>query len=152
MLNKISLLFPFVLLFSFLSFGEIIKISNLEKYDKDKYTFKRDIFSPQSSLAKNPRIKEFLNKTRNKVIEKKEEIKEDINSTIVYEGFLSKKGKTLAMLAINGEFFIVSEGGRLQNRILIKSINSKNIIIEVESKDISIRKKGVSDEYKKINL
>ena len=104
-------------------------------------------------LVKDVEIKEMKSKAiRELEIKKKEELKSEVFSTIVYEGLLLKNGKILALISINGEFFVISEDTKLLNRILIKKINKKNILVEVEKKDILIEKKGVSDENKKINF
>lgn len=153
MLNRISLIFFMGLILNLFSMGEIIKVSKLQQIEMKKFILKRDIFSPQATSS-NIDIKKKIEKKSEleKEIQQKEELKAEISSTIVYEGFLLKNGKTLAMVIINGEFFIVSEGTKLLNRILIKKIGKTNILVEVESKNILIERKGVSDEYEKINF
>jgi type II secretory pathway component PulC len=120
--------------------AELLKLSLLAK-PAPKFTLKLDIFQGRNpadlensrpAAAMGPVQAEDLQKT----------IAEEIQQSITYEGFIVKNGRKLALLNVSGEFFAVSEGEIVLEKIKILKIGKDKVIIEYDGQPYDIRFKG----------
>ena len=132
--------------------GEIIKRSLLEKKEKLEFTIKRDIFSPDPMAPVNPMAKgsqpvqppplPIIKEPPKVEVDEKTEIENEIRGSLFYEGYLLKNSKNYALVSMNGEFYAVTSGDMLQDRIKITGIQRKAISVEVQSYSFEIQLKG----------
>lgn len=127
--------------------GELIKTSSIVKVKKGDVKVKRNIFSPRKTIVRprtvNPRTISAMN---NPVKKKKEETPKDrVIATVFYEGFLLKGDKRYALLKVNGRYYIPGEGDLVDGKIRLKTIEEKKVLLEIESSEVTIVKKGERD-------
>jgi uncharacterized protein YneF (UPF0154 family) len=130
---------------------DIIKTSQLKKKQKE-FKITRDIFSSfKEDLSKKPpvnreQIREIPKKPPKKTVEQRaEEEREEITSSIKFEGYVIRKSRNLASITINGEFFI---DDIILERIKVVKIEKSHITVEVDKKKYEIKLKGDEDnEY-----
>ncbi len=132
----------FVLITVFLPFYincELIKTDMVNIDKAYKFKVKRNIFGFQkTNIPIEP---------RNKIIEKKEEIaieekETKIIATVFYEGFLLKGKQVYALLNVNNKFYVSREGDIIPDNIVVKRIMEKSVILEIESSEVTVLKKG----------
>jgi hypothetical protein len=120
--------------------GELLKLSLLKK-TVPHFSLKRDIFNgataqvdsrPGQPSAQNAVQAEAARRT----------IAEEIYQSISYEGYVSKSGRSSALLNISGEFFMVNEGDLLLQKIKILKISKELVTIEYENLPYDIKLKG----------
>ncbi len=141
MLNRFLIV---LLLIPSIHFGEIIKVSRIKNRDIKELKIIRNIFSPNGRIGDRGKkvTSDRIDKVKtlkNTVVEKKED---KIITTVFYEGYLIKGERVFALLKVNGEFFVSKEGDEIPGKIILKRIMEKRIILEIESSEVSISKKG----------
>jgi len=132
---------------------EIIKRSKLDKIGKKKFSIQRDIFSPDPmkpadplAAAKRPPpppppvIEPALIKKVE--VDEKENIENQIRGSLFYEGYVIKHSKNYALVSMNGEFYAVTSGDMVLERIKINKIDRKAVTVEVETHTFEIQLKG----------
>ena len=137
----------FVIMFFITSFlsGDIFLFKKME-IKPDRFIVARDIFKLKKRSENLITQRKILIKEENlKIEEKKQELRTEIKDSIVYEGMLRKGNKILALLNLNGDFFIVSRDDKVLNKIKILDINGKKITVLADSVKIEILKKGETD-------
>ncbi len=126
-----------------MNFGELIKTLKINEVSKADLKISRNIFSPQKMVAPvlggNSKIISSLNKKEEK---KKEVVEDKVIATVFYEGFLLKGQKKYALLKVNGQYYISGEGDSIPGSILLKKILEKKVLLEIESSEVVITKKG----------
>lgn len=143
MSDKIILI-AILLFFPLINNCELIKSEKLKEQKEAAFTIKRNIFSPQKIFAGETR-KEIEKKiaVKNAVLKKeKDEQENKVIATVFYEGFLLKDNQIYALLKVNDQFYISRVGDRLPGNILIKEIFEKKVMLEIESSEVSVSKKG----------
>lgn len=155
-------LFTFTLLFMMLFAAqmlqaEIIKVSQLKKLqeekDKKEFSIERDIFSPFKRNFKKLNVQPELpppppppvKREEEKVKEKKADQMQVVNEilqSVAYEGYVMRDSKQVALLTVNGEFFVVGRDDILMEKIKIINVDKKFITVEVDSNVIEINLKG----------
>lgn len=131
--------------------SEIIDISDLNKGQKEKkeFSIERDIFSPfKGSFSRRPKEKIELPlpvKPEKKVEEGIKDKADEIRESVAFEGYVIRKAKKLALLTINGEFFVVGKDDIVLDKIKIKKVDKKNVTIEIDSNVFEIKLKGDDD-------
>jgi hypothetical protein len=128
---------------------EIINISKLTK-GIQKFTIKRDIFSPDIMRPNVPAprlpTQEMLlpkKEDEKKVEQEKKSILEDeIRNNLSYEGYVVKNSKNIALVSLNGEFYAVSEGDIVDEKITIIMIEKEAITVEFDNNILEIQLKG----------
>jgi len=126
---------------------ELIKTDKIT-IDKDSvFEVKRDIFDLQrkSVLQDNERKIAESKKEPDVEIKDTEEKETKVIATVFYEGFLLKGDEVYALLKVNSQFFISKEGDKLPDDIVIRRIMKKSVLLEIESNEITILKKGEGD-------
>jgi hypothetical protein len=137
--------------------AETIKVSQLEKLQKEKekkeFSIERDIFSPfkrkfkkskaQSELPPPPPppVKVKDEETKEKKPDQMQVVNEILQS-VAYEGYVMRDSKQVALLTVNGEFFVVGKDDILMEKIKIINVDKKIITVEVDSNVIEINLKG----------
>jgi len=131
---------------------EIILISKLEKSNNLEFTLKRDIFSPDPIKPADPLAKPIkllppppppvIEKKPEVKIDEKEEIENQIRGSLFYEGYVLKNSKNFALVSMNGEFYAVTTGDMVQERVKIAKIQREAITVEVKSYSFEIQLKG----------
>jgi hypothetical protein len=120
--------------------GELLRLSLLKK-NMPAFTVKRDIFNGGSaSAAAGQPGKQAPPAVQAAAVQKT--IAEEIYQSVSYEGFVIKDGKRSALLNVSGEFFMVSEGDLVLEKITILKISRDVVTIEYESAPYEIRIKG----------
>lgn len=155
-------LFTFTLLFMMLSVpqalqAEIIKVSQLKKLqeerEKREFSIERDIFSPfKRKITKSKMQTELpppppppVNREEEKVKDEKPDQMQVVNEilqNVAYEGYVMRNSKQVALLTVNGEFFVVGKDDILMEKIKIINVDKKFITVEVDSNVIEINLKG----------
>ncbi|MEN8221847.1 MAG: hypothetical protein ABFR36_01200 [Acidobacteriota bacterium] len=127
--------------------GKLIKTSLISDVKETDLRINRNIFSPRkisgSVQSGSSKMISPLNKPEPK---KKEETTEDkVIAMVFYEGFLFKGDRKYALLKVNGQYYISGEGDKIPGSILLKKILEKKVLLEIESAEIIITKKGEKD-------
>ena len=143
MSGKILLLIAIFLIPVLIS-GELIKTSAINEVTKGDRKVSRNIFSPRKTISSVKMIKSNAALQKKRLEQKKrEETTEDrVIATVFYEGFLLKENKKFALLKVNGQYYISGEGDKIPGSIILKKIYEKKILLEIESSEVIIAKKG----------
>ncbi len=128
----------------FLLSGELIKSSKVSNHGKLHFEIKRNIFSSQkiSKLRKGSIASRKNDIKKAELMKETEKAETRVIASVFYEGFLIKGSKIYALLKVNGQFYISKEGDRIPGNISIKQILEKKIVLEIESSEVSVLKKG----------
>jgi hypothetical protein len=128
--------------------AEKINVSKLKK-EKKEFSIERDIFSPvkrKINVRKpddTPVLPPKPEKTPKKKIPKVEEdVSEEVMQNVAYEGYVIRNGKNLALLTVNGEFFVVGKDDIILEKYKIVNVDRKTVTIEVDSQEVEITLKG----------
>ena len=127
---------------------EIINISKLDKVAKE-FSINRDIFSPDPMKPVAPgSVRQEVTpvppplpgeiKKEIPSVDPKAEIEKEIQG-LSYEGYVVKNSKKCALVSMNGEFFPVTVGDIILEKIKIIKIDRKAITVEVESYEFEIQ-------------
>ncbi len=138
MSNKRIAAIILILGFPLLHRGELIRKSLLLK-PPVPFAFAKDLFAPQAAGMAGGET------TRTKTEQQKEKqktIQEEISQSVLYEGYLIKNGKKTALLSVSGDFFYVSEGDSILDKIKIVGISQETVVIEYENQKFEIKLKG----------
>jgi len=118
--------------------AELLKLGLLKK-PAPRFTLRLDIFQGRrgdgGARAAGPAgasQPEALQKT----------IAEEIAQSVFYEGFIVKNSKKSALLNVSGEFFAVSEGDMILDKIKVLKISKDTVTIEYDGQPYEIRIKG----------
>lgn len=137
--------------------AEIIKVSQLEKLQEEKgkkeFAIERDIFSPFKRKFKKSNVQSELpppppppvKMAEEKVKDEKPDqmqVVNEIMQSVAYEGYVMRDSKQVALLTVNGEFFVVGKDDILMEKIKIINVAKKFITVEVDSNVIEINLKG----------
>jgi hypothetical protein len=127
--------------------AEKIKVSTLKK-EKKEFSIERDIFSPIKRKI-NVRKPEDLpppppkQEKKTKELPKVEvDVAEEVMQRVAFEGYVIRNGKHLALLTVNGEFFVVGKDDIILEKYKIVNVDRKLVTIEVDSKEVEISLKG----------
>ncbi len=129
--------------------AEIIKVSRLKK-TQEEFTVKRDIFSPikRNSTAPRP-IRPVAPPPVNKEeLKQKDQVEidadvvEEVRSNVIYEGYAFRKGKKVALLTVNGEYFAVAKDEMVLDKMTVIAITNEAITVDMEGAQIEINVKG----------
>jgi hypothetical protein len=125
---------------------QIIRISKLDRAAKE-FSINRNIFSPDP-MKPDPGSgrKSFtpppppppVEKRNLPTVDPKAGIEEEIQG-LSYEGYVIKNSKNCALVSMNGEFFAVTSGDIILEKIKIIKIDRKTITVEVESHEFEIQ-------------
>lgn len=129
-----------------LGMAEIIKVSSM-KGERGKFSVLRNIFSPLPRVPQQrltPHTQPTLPKPE--VKEVKANLENEVRRSVFYEGYISKGEKRHALLNVSGEYFVVTEGDIVLQRIKVIKVQKKSIVIEVESCSYDIARKGENGE------
>ena len=137
--------------------AEIIKLSQLEKLQEEKekkeFSIERDIFSPFKRKITTSKMQTELpppppppvKMEEEKVKDEKQDQMQVVNEvlqSVAYEGYVMRNSKQVALLTVNGEFYVVGKDDILMEKIKIINVDKKFITVEVESNVIEINLKG----------
>lgn len=133
-----------MILIPFMLSSELIKSSKIDKQGKSHFEIKRNIFSPQKTLnlRKGSKAARDENYKKAELIKKREKAETRIIASVFYEGFLIKGSRIFALLQVNGQYYISKEGDRIPGNISVKKILEKKVVLEIESSEVSVLKKG----------
>ena len=150
MLSKWILGILMVLFGSMVHYGEIIQTSKLNK-EKTQWIMKRDIFSQMRVPVKmTPRQIQQISEKEQAIEEKKEndenKIQREVMESVIYEGYVKKSQNTFALVSVGGEYYFVTPGELILERIKIVHVGSAEMIVEVESQNFEIKLKGDEDD------
>jgi len=128
-------------------FGELIKTSAIAEMKKEDVQVKRNLFSPRKTMLSARTARVAVIPTEKEVEKKKEEEakKDRVIATVFFEGFLLKGEKKYALLKVDGQYYISGEGDLIDGKIRIKRILEKKVLLEIESSEVTILKKGEGD-------
>ncbi len=143
MSGKIILLL-LIFLFPVLASGELIKISAINEVTKGDLKISRNIFSPRKTIISDKIISSNaeIQKKQQEQKKKEETVEDRVIATVFYEGFLLKENRKFALLKVNGQYYISGEGENIPGSIILKKIFEKKILLEIESSEVIIAKKG----------
>lgn len=117
--------------------AELLKLSLLKK-PAPRFTLRLDLFQEsggRSAASAETPAPAAIQKT----------IAEEIAQSVFYEGFIVKNSKKSALLSVSGEFFSVSEGDTILDKIKVLKISKDSVTIEYDSHPYEIRIKGDSN-------
>ena len=126
---------------------EIIRISKLDELAKE-FSITRDIFSPDLMRPVDPGSgrQQFTPPPPPPPVNQQELPKVDTGAIIeeeiqglAYEGYVIKNSKNYALVSMNGEFFAVTVGDIILEKIKIIKIDRKSIKVEVDSHEFEIQ-------------
>jgi hypothetical protein len=138
--NKLAAALTLFLLIAMPARAELLRLGKLKK-TAPAFTMKRDIFNgaiPAAGAA-GPG-KQDLQAAQAAAVQKT--IAEEIYQSVSYEGFVIKNAKKSALLNVSGEFYMVSEGEQILDKIKILKISRSVVTIEYESLPYDIMIKG----------
>jgi len=126
--------------------AEIINVSKLKGKNKE-FSIKRDIFSPFKGNVGHKPVMRVEPPPPPKVEEKKpKEVKtdvaEEIRGSVAFEGYVMRDARRLALLTVNGEFFVVGKDDLILDKIKIINVEKEQVTVEVDSTMIEIKLKG----------
>jgi len=139
--NKLALL---PLLLAFLAVparSELLKLSLLKK-SPPAFTVRRDIFNGSVSAAGGAQTGKTQTASPAQAAVLQKTIAEEIFQSVSYEGFVIKNAKKSALLNISGEYYMVSEGDQVLDKIKILAISRSLVTIEYENLPYDIKIKG----------
>ncbi|MCX6558622.1 MAG: hypothetical protein NTW95_14520 [Candidatus Aminicenantes bacterium] len=120
--------------------GELLKLSLLKQI-APPFSLRRDIFLGATALADSrPGQPPAQNAAQTEAARRT--IAEEIYQSVSYEGFVSKNGRSSALLNISGEFFMVNEGDVVLQKITILKIGRETVTIEYDNLPYDIKLKG----------
>ncbi len=139
-----KIVLPLVFFIPFLSFSELIKTSKISEVKNTDLKISRNIFSPRKTYVpvRNGSFKMISPANKMEQKKKEETVEDKVIATVFYEGFLLKGGRKYALLKVNGQYYISGEGENIPGNILVKKILGKKIVLEIESSEVIITKKG----------
>jgi hypothetical protein len=116
---------------------ELLRLSLLDK-PAGKFTVRMDIFNgaPDAGAAAAVRP------TPAQAAEAQRSIAEEIFQSVIYEGFVVKDARELALLNVSGEYHMVGPGDDILGKIKILSVSRAVVVIEYEGQAYDIRIKG----------
>ena len=125
--------------------AEIIRVSKLES-EKKEFLIKRDIFSPfKRKVSRKPGViptpppKPKIEEKKSKVLE--QDVEAEIQESVAFEGYVMRNARKLALLTVNGEFFVVGKDDLILDKIKIIKVEKKQVTVEVDSNVIEINLK-----------
>jgi hypothetical protein len=137
--SKLAAVLMPLLLLSVPARGELLRLSLLKR-KMPAFTVTRDIFNNGQSAAApqpgGPAAPAVQAAAAQKTIA------EEIFQSVSYEGFVVKDGKNSALLNVSGEFFMVSEGDQVLEKIKVLKISRNAVTIEYDGTSYEIRLKG----------
>jgi hypothetical protein len=139
--NKTAAALPLFLLLAISTPAELLKLSLLEK-PVPAFTLKLDIFNGSMSAGGESQPGNQHELPPAQVAAAQKTIAEEIFQSISYEGYVIKSGKKSALLNVSGEFFMVSEGDQVLEKIKILKISKDVVTIEYENQPYDIKIKG----------
>lgn len=126
--------------------ADIIDQSKLLKSNKP-FSFSRDLFFPKKTQKELQNRKNFERKEEFKIKEEKLKLKHvELFDNIIYEGFIFRQNKKIALISINGEFLTCRNGDTILDKIEIVNLSRKTLKIKIEKKEYEINIKGDEDE------
>lgn len=129
---------------------EIIKISKLQEAVKE-FSIKRNIFSPDPMKPVDPGAptRTALPPPPPPVVKREVKVEKpgnnaasEIQGTLSYEGYVIKHSKSCALVNMSNEFYAVTTGDMILEKIKIIKIDREAITVEVESQQVEIQIKG----------
>jgi hypothetical protein len=121
--------------------AELLKLSLLKK-SAPPFSLKRDIFNGNFSANNDQHPGGQATMPPAQAAELQKTIAEEIFASVSYEGFVIKGGKKSVLLNVSGEFFMVSEGEQIQQKIKVLKIGRDLVTIEYENQPYDIKIKG----------
>jgi len=118
--------------------AELLKLGLLKK-PAQRFTLRLDIFQGSRGNGGEPGAGPAAS-SRPEALQKS--IAEEIAQSIFYEGFIVKNSKKSALLNVSGDFFSVSEGDTILDKIKVLKISKDTVTIEYDSRPYEIRIKG----------
>jgi hypothetical protein len=144
-------LFVFILLaalFLFCTVGaqaELIKVSKLKRAEM-KFSLKRDIFSPQAMapMAVPDRVVQRVEEPPPPPPQEEQQadLEDEIRQSVLFEGYITKKSRSHALLNVNGEYHVAGEGDLLLERIKVVKVEREMVQVEAEGLLVDIPLKG----------
>jgi len=133
-----------LVLIPFILSSELIKSSKIDKHGKSDFEINRDIFSPQklNKFRQGGKTARMAENKKAELIKTREKEETRVIASVFYEGFLIKGSKMFALLKVNGQFYISKEGDVIPGNISVKKILEKKVVLEIESSEVSVIKKG----------
>ncbi|MCP4215501.1 MAG: hypothetical protein GY765_12680, partial [bacterium] len=139
---------------------EILDISVLEKVvsEEHQYALERDIFSPikrnYNSKRNAPPPPRVIKKTKKAETKKRElsaeemrqRMADEVRSSLAFEGYVMRNARNLALVTLNGEFFVVGKEDVVMNKVKIVKVEKKKLTVEVESNEFEIKLKGDDED------
>lgn len=130
-------------------YGEIIQVSKLNK-KKPQWKMKRDVFSQmripmKMTPEKTRQIAEKQQAIQEKQEKEERKIEREVMESVVYEGYVQKSKEIFALVSVGGEYYFVTPGELILDRIKIVHVGSSEMIVEVESQNFEIKLKGDDD-------
>jgi hypothetical protein len=119
--------------------AELLRLSLLRK-PAPAFSLRRDIFNGEAPSGNDARRGNQPPPAQAAAVQKS--IAEEIFQSISYEGYVIKNGKKSALLNVSGEFFMVSEGEQILQKIRILEIRRDMVTIEYENQPYDIKIKG----------
>ncbi len=134
-------------------YGEIIRVSQLQK-EKKEFLIKRDIFSPVKRNFTKKGPAKFTpppppppkKEEKGEAVVQQKDIEAEVRQSVAFEGYVVRNAKRLALMTVNGEFFVVGPDDIVLNRIKVLNVDRKKMTIEVESNQMEIKLKGDNDD------
>jgi hypothetical protein len=120
--------------------GELLKLSLL-KQSAPPFSLKRDIFLGATAQA-DSRPGQPSAQTGPQAEAARRTVAEEIYQSVSYEGYVSKNGRSSALLNVSGEFFMVNEGDVILQKIKILKIGRETVTIEYDNLPYDITLKG----------
>jgi hypothetical protein len=121
--------------------GELLKLSLLRQ-TAPPFTLKRDIFLGMMPAGHGGEVPGGQGTQPAQAEAARKTIAEEIYQSVSYEGYVSKNGRSSALLNVSGEFFMVNEGDVILQKLKILKIGRETVTIEYENLPYDIKLKG----------
>lgn len=116
---------------------ELLRLSLLKR-PAGKFAVRMDIFNGAADAGPAPAAKT----TPAQAADTQRAIAEEIFQSVIYEGFVVKDARELALLNVSGEYYMVGQGDDILGKIKILSVSRVVVVIEYEGQAYDIRIKG----------
>jgi len=123
--------------------AEIIKVSLLQK-KQAPFQAKKNIFSITDFPSAAPAARQPEKKPEEEAPPPRD-IAAELRQSVIYEGFVTRNGKKMALISTGGESFTAEEGDVLLDKLKILSITPTSVTIEFEGAPYQISLKGAEN-------
>jgi len=146
--DKRLTLILFLLAFTGLGVGEVVKLSRLQAPPRE-LSIQRDLFRPGRGAAP---VRQPIRPAPS-ALQRRSDIGtpavspvDRIRRNIVYEGFIRRGGKLTAIISVNGEYFVVVQAEVVVDTVAVAELDEKRLVVTVDGERFEVPFQGVEEK------